>query len=462
MKPKFIYSFVAASILIALFVILRQRDTPSRGPISSYHDQSASQEKDGQLAGGSDPARPVPSATGSNAVDTEHKKNVRMGLEAIVEGLKKMGATEVPPTADQLKAAVASGDPGTMLRAFNEAIYGRFAQMSEAITAIKAYLNFPEPYVRFLAAEALTRVGDKLGIESLLTFISADAPILNKETDLRIEAARLLGKHGDQRASCGLLKLYHSTGNGSVLSALASIQSGNPSAELLSEIAKRQSPGFVAFNLGLVGLPQGETTARDALQDPKVPSNEVYETRLIAAWALSKNLNDETAQMYLIESALPAIERKEAKRGSYDDSTKALKYLGSVQSLQAVKVLERALDSQNPIAVQYATVNLLHNQPGGSQKAEQLVIREFETSPRMLGTDLAMQIASKSDNPQVRAAAQSFAARTGSDRWRYWGVERADWPVQNWIYDYTVALNHKVKVNPTGQQVNRAEPTKAR
>ena len=441
MNRKWIYAFVAALILIALVVVLRQSDTPNRKPIASSQDQPAEQEKNNEPVGGNEPATPVPGAPSSKAIDTEHKENVRKGLEAIVEGLKKMGATEVPPIADQLKAAVASGDSGTMLRAFNEAIYGRFAQMSEAIPAIKPYLNSPEPYVRYLAAETLTRIGDKSGVEGLMNFISEDDPILNNEIDLRIEAARLLGKYGDERASSGLLKLYGSTKSGGVLNALARIQASNPSANLLSEITERQSPGFVAFNLGLVGLPQGESAARDALKDPKVPSNEVNETRLIAAWALTKNLNDGVAQIHLIESARPAIERKEKGSLSYDDSTKALKYLGSVQSPQAVKVLEQALDSQNPVAVQYATVNLLFNQPGGSQKAEHLVMREFETSPRMLGTDLAMQIASKSENPQVRAAAQSFAARTGSDRWRYWGVERADWPVQNWIYDYMEVLN---------------------
>lgn len=441
MNRKWIYVFTVALVLIALVLVLRQGNAPKRKPTDSSQDQSASQDKVKMPVGGSDPGRSAPSATGSKTIDAEHKENVRKGLEAIVEGLKQMGATEVPPIADQLKAAVASGDPGTMLRAFNEAIYGRFAQMSEAVPAIKPYLNSPEPYVRYLAAETLTRVGDKSGVEGLIKFVSANDPILNNGNDLRIEAARLLGKYGDERAASGLTNLYVATKNGSVLNALARIQANNPSAKLLAEITGRQSPGFVAFNLGLVGLPQGETLAREALKDPKVPSNEADETKLIAAWALTKNLNDEAAQMYLIESSRPAIERQETGSVSFDDSTKALKYLGSIQSPQAVKVLEQALDSQNPVAVQYATVNLLFNQPGGSQKAEQLVIREFETSPQMLGTDLAMQIASKSDNPQVRAAAQSFAQRTASDRWRYWGVERADWPVQNWIYDYAVTLN---------------------
>jgi HEAT repeat protein len=441
MNRKWIYAFVAALIVIVVVVVLWKSDPSSSRPIASSQDQSASQNKGKVPVAGGDPGTSAPSATASKPIDTEHKENVRKGLEAIVEGLKQMGATDVLPVADQLKAAVESGDPGTMLRAFNEAIYGRFAQMSEAILAIKPYLNFPEPYVRYLAAETLTRVGDKSGVEGLIKFVSDNDPILNNGNDLRIEAARMLGKYGDERAASGLINLYDATKNGSVLNALARIQANNPSAKLLAEISGRQSPGFVVFNLGLAGLPQGQTLAREALKDPKVPSNEVNETKMIAAWALTKNLNDEAAQMYLIESARPAIERQEKGSLSYDDSTKALKYLGSVQSPQAAKVLEQALDSQNPIAVQYATVNLLFNQPGGSEKAEQLVLKELQASPKKLGIDLTMQIASKLDNPEINAAAKAYDLRTGGDRWRYWGVERAEWPIQNWIYDYVVTVN---------------------
>jgi hypothetical protein len=36
---------------------------------------------------------------------------------------------------------------------------------------------------------------------------------------------------------------------------------------------------------------------------------------------------------------------------------------------------------------------------------------------------------------------KTFLLRTSRDSWRYWGVERSDWPVHNWIYDYVVMLN---------------------
>jgi HEAT repeat protein len=432
MNRKWIYAFVAALILIVLVVVFRQSDTPNTKPIASSQDQPAEQENDNEPVGGNEPATPVPGATSSKSIDTEHKENVRKGLEAIVEGLKKMGATEVPPIADQLKAAVTSGDSGTMLRAFNEAIYGRFAKMSEAIPAIKPYLNTTEPYVRYLAAETLLRVGDPSGIETLLRLVERDDAVSQGTRDLRLAAATALSTFSATKAAESIRGLYSRTKEGEALDALVTLGFRPVGAD---------SWPFVSGALAIEGYAKVGSTKFVPHITETFEKNNDPATKSAAAWALARMTGSEQYVSVLSEAARPAIERKEKGGLSYDDSTKALKYLGSVQSPQAVKVLEQALDSQNPVAVQYATVNLLFNQPGGSQKAEQLIVREFETSPQMLGTDLAMQIASKSYNPKVRAAARSFATRTGSDRWRYWGVERADWPVQNWIYDYTVTLN---------------------
>lgn len=434
MNRKWTYAFVTALILIALFVVLRQSDTPNKTPITLSQNEAATGDKNSLPVGGSDPATPVPGATGSKAIDTEHKENVRKGLEAIVEGLKQMGANEVPPIADQLKAAVANGDPGTKLRAFNEAIYGRFAQMNEAISAIKPYLNSPESYVSYLAAEALLRVGDQAGIETLLALIQSDKAIPQGEQDLRLSSAHLLARYGVTSAEAAIFDLYKKTSGSGLLSSLSQLRSDSVKEVFQKNGYYEKSHSIERY--GVVGVEAFVPQITKTFEQAADPSE-----KNAAAWSLARMTGSEQYVDVLSEAARPAIERKERGSLSYDDSTKALQYLGSVQSPQAVKVLEQALDSQNPVAVQYATVNLLFNQPDGSQKAEQLVIREFETSPKMLGTDLAMQIASKSDNPQVRAAAQSFAERTASDRWRYWGVERADWPVQNWIYDYAVTLN---------------------
>jgi len=162
MNRKWIYAFAAALVLIGLVVVFWRSDTPQREPIASSQGQFPLQDKNNAPSGGSNP---TPSASGAlvqKVIDPEHKENVRKGFDAIVQGLKEMGATEVPPIANQLKTAVASGDPDTMLRAFNEAIYGRFARMHDALQAIKPYLSSHEPYVRYLAAETLLRIGERL------------------------------------------------------------------------------------------------------------------------------------------------------------------------------------------------------------------------------------------------------------------------------------------------------------
>lgn len=431
MNRKRIYIFVTLLISTVLVIVLwHASDTPERETVASSQNETTSSNQ--AAMSGDSPVPPGPSQAGSESVDETHKENVRHGLETIFEGLKKMGAEEVPPIAETLKEAVATGDPGTMLRAFHEAIYGRFVRMSEAIPAIRAYLGSPEPYVRYLAAEALLRVGDPSGVETLLQMVRSDEAISQGTRDLRFAAATTLGAFNIVDAAESIRDLYSRTKEGELLRSLASLgiqakEAGEwryvPSALAIENYAKVGSTRFI---------PQIVETFEQT-NDLRIKN--------AAAWALARMTGADQYVNYLSEAARPAIEREEKGSRSYDDSTRALKYLGSIQSPQAVQVLETALESQNPVAVQYATVNLLFNQPGGSQKAEQLVIKELQTSPRVLGTELTMQIASKLDNPQIRAAAESFAARTGSDSWRYWGVERADWPVQNWIYDYVITLN---------------------
>jgi HEAT repeat protein len=434
MNRKLILAVGATLIVISLVIVLWQEQntekisnavSPHVGPASQ---PQASTEESSTLT-------LAPSASGSKSFDTQHKEDVRTGMKALFEGLKQKGILrEVALISQQLQDATETKDSATWSRAFQDAIYSPSARMGEAISAIKPYLNSPESYVRYLAAEALLRVGDQSGIEILLALIQSDEATPQGKQDLRLSSAHLLARFGVASAEAAIFDLYKKTSGSGLLSSLSQLRServkevfqGNGYYENRHSIERYGVVGAEAF------VPQ-ITKTFEQTSDPSEKN--------AAAWSLARITGSEQYVNVLSKAALPAIERKQKGSLSYDDSTKALRYLGSVQSPQAVKVLEQALDSQNPVAVQYATVNLLFNQLGGSQKAEQLVIRELESSPKMLGTELAMQIASKSDNPQVRAAAQSYAKRTASDRWRYWGVERADWPVQNWIYDYAVTLD---------------------
>jgi HEAT repeat protein len=415
--------------LVAVIVLWRAQDTENVNNAVSPQDEPASQHQ--VPTGESSPPTLAPSASGSKGVDAQHKEDVRTGMKALFEDLKQKGILrEVPPIAKQLQDALITKDSAVIRRAFQDAIYSPSAQMRDAIPAIKPYLNSPEPYVRYLAAETLLRVGDQSGVDVLLAIVRSNEPVAQRDKDLRIAAATTLAAFNVSAASEGIRDLYSRTKEGELLNSLSSL--GVQAREATSwnyvssipAIENYAKEGSVRF------APQIATTFEQTTNAT---------TKNAAAWALAKMTGKAQYVNHLIDAARPAIES--ADRSSYNASTEALRYLGSIQSPQALEVLEKALDSQNPVAVQYATVNLLFNQPGGSQKAEQLVIREFETSPKMLGTDLAMQIASKSDNPQVRAAAQTFATRTGSDRWRYWGVERSNWPIENWVYDYVVTLN---------------------
>lgn len=429
MIRKSIYAFGATLILTALTIVLWQaRYKPERGAFASPGNEPA---LPGQTpTSGSGHGSPIPSPAGAKRIDETHKQHVRTGLEAIIDGLKKMGAKEVPSTAASLKAAIATGDQKTMLRAFNEAIYGRFAQMSEAIPAIKSMLDSPEPYVRYLAAEALLRVGDPSGIDTLLRLVKSDEVHPYETGDLRFVAAAALSAFNVDGAAESIRGLYSKTKEGELLRSLASLgarateaDSWNyvPSSLAIEHYAKEGSTRFV---------PQIKETFEQSSDSA---------TKNAAAWAIARMTGEDQYVIYLSEAARPAF--SSANQSSFNASTSALRYLGSIQSPHSVRILEEALQSQNPVIVRYAAVNLLFNQSGGSEKAEHFILSELRTSPRMLGTDLAMQIASKLDNPEIRAAAQSFAQRTASDRWRYWGVERANWPVQNWIHDYVVTLN---------------------
>lgn len=440
MKRKWI--LISASVLIAfagVFSILRQTSRQSEQNLNLQNEEEDRKELITQENRPSSVESPT---TEAHRVDESHKKEVQEGLETIFEGLRRMGALQKVSTAMKtLSDAIASGDSRVIHRAFHEVTYGRFVKMSESIPAMKTYLDAPEPYVRYLAAEALLRVGDQGGVETLIDMISNEKPILYKlykeSYDLRFTAAAALAKYNVKDAGDSIRDLYAKTKNGELLRSLS---------ELGLKISDTDDLPYFESRLAIERYAKTDSIEhiekiKETFDDPKVPEIYVEKTKAAAAWALARMTGNGKYINFLSESARTAIESNAEEGLTYNDSTKAIKYLGSVRSPQAVEVLEAALESQNPIAVQYATVNLLFNQPNGSPKAERLVLDEFRSSPKMLGTELAMQIASKSSSSEIREAAKVYARRTGSDRWRYWGKERSDWPIENWVYDYVVTLN---------------------
>src|SRR5277367_6056048 len=67
----------------------------------------------------------------------------------------------------ELRAAVASGDDGNILRAFTKATYRPEWKMSDAIPTMKGYLSNPDPLVRCYAAKALYTFGDQSGYQAM-------------------------------------------------------------------------------------------------------------------------------------------------------------------------------------------------------------------------------------------------------------------------------------------------------
>ena len=67
----------------------------------------------------------------------------------------------------------------------------------------------------------------------------------------------------------------------------------------------------------------------------------------------------------------------------------------------------------------------------------------------MVSWELIFEIAGKLDDPEIRAAGEAREPRFGYGGWgmntgygwRFWGVERKNWPIYNWIDDYVEEID---------------------
>ena len=106
-------------------------------------------------------------------------------LKANFEKLEKTGVVKIIPPAKQfLDEAVASGDRGQILRAFQDAIYARHWKINVVIPVVKMFLNDPNPYVRYNAANDLFIVGETDGYATLLALVEASNRIEGIENDV--------------------------------------------------------------------------------------------------------------------------------------------------------------------------------------------------------------------------------------------------------------------------------------
>lgn len=365
--------------------------------------------------------------------EDEHRSAVIQFLSGVASGMKRAGIPEMPPVTEQLRKAADAKDHGEVIRAFHEAVYGRWQKMHEVLPAVRAFLHHDSPFVRYTAARTLYTAGDRSGYETLHGMISAGEPILDGSQDLRVDAAKVLAQFRETEAITPIRELYSKTQQPELLIALATLGVRATEAHTWPFIS---SP-LAIYNYGKTGAHEFVPNLRNAFL-----SSTDGEVTNASAWALARLANDQACIQHLVQAAYPAINAS-PRNGQlkYDRSSKALQLLGSIQSPVAKQTLERALESSNPVAVQYAVVNLLFNQPEGSEKAKQVVLRELRGEQRKLGTELLLNVASKIDDPEIRAAGEAFDQRSGDRSWKLYSVERRQWPIYNWIDDYVVALN---------------------
>ena len=341
-----------------------------------------------------------------------------------------------------LREEVASHDAGRILRAFHGAIYEPYAKMEISLPAIRSYLHDPDPWVRYLAAETLYTVGDQSGLATLVELVdSADRipePLEGSNEDLRLQAARVLGKFRQTVAAPHLIQVYQKTQQDEWLDVIVSLLKKDTPPDLLAVLLTKKNSAFGIFHLSLAESPDIRTAAEELFRNPKTPSIYQEGVRQIAAWALARLTGNEEYARYLIQAAVPSID---GRKNGFED-LRALRYLGSLHHPLARETLERALDSSNSLTVETAVVNLLFNQPAHSEKARQVILRHLKGEQNVMWNwERTLQIAAKIDDPEIRAAGEAFDRRTpGNCSWRVWGVERKNWPIYTWVDDYVVEI----------------------
>jgi len=429
MKARKKTILIAAAIVVLLcvfgFFAARRPKQSASGETSSLPPAPATQS-----------AAPANSSTVA-APTTEQQSAMRRFLATFTDGMKKAGIPVAPAVAEELRKAVATKDHGEISRAFHEAIYGRWQKAAEALPAVRIYLSDPDSFVQYTAARTLYTAGDRSGFQTLLQMVAANEPISEAKQDLRVQAARLLAKFREHAAAGIIVELYSKTKNGELLIGLATLGVRASEASKWPFIAS----DLAVTNYGKTGAIEFVSQLRSTFASTSDP-----ELKNASAWTLARLTGEQAYVNYLVQTVQTAINAN-PRNGElrFDDSAAALRYLGSLQSPVAKQVLERALDSNNPVAVQYAVVNLLFNQPNGSDKAKQVVLRELRGEQSKLGTELMLNVAAQIDDPEIRAAGEAFDQRSGDRSWNLYAVKRRQWPIYNWIDDYVVALKSSGK-----------------
>jgi hypothetical protein len=365
----------------------------------------------------------------------------------VVRFLKNAGFKPAGPISTFLFTANASGDSAKIGRAYSDAVYSPRWKMDDVIPALKECLNFPSLFVKYYAAKSLYIVGDNSGYETLLKMVESPNPIMHETTDLRIQAAKTLAQYRQKDATPAIVALYSNSHNGDLCQVLANLGQPLPQQSTLPFVYSRSAFVQYAESGDVEFIPQ----LLEVFRNPRGLGSEGDEQKLAAAYALASMTTNQEAVDYLVTFAKNGLNPPVGDTNPVNtlNLQSALKYLGSIQNPEAKLVLESALGSSDPPCREIAISNLLFNQ-GGSQKALDIVIHQLKQeipTTQDLSWDFILRVAAQlRDNPQITSATNSFFPRNRDEflpMWNLYTVERANWPIYNWIDGPVVVYNPK-------------------
>jgi HEAT repeat protein len=364
------------------------------------------------------------------------RRRGRSAAVTLVAGALACGPSECEQLS--ITKAVATGQHGRIELNFSYVVYDHRGSMAPLLGELRPLLAHPDPYVRAITARYLYWVGDTSGYAVLLALVESPEPVpefgydrerhhLTGEQlgkDLRIEAASILGEYRQREALPAIAKLYAIVPDSRVAIALVTL--GNRSD------GERGFEPLRARYYGIVGarefIPQLVSTF-ETTPDPEIKTS--------AAWALARMTGEDRYVEFLAGLARSALDPAASEADRHLRLWTTLQYLGSLEHPLAHQVLEEALDSKYPVAVEYATVNLLVNQADGSEKARQAVLRQLRGEHHLLQWEPLLNLAAALDDAEIAAAGEAFDRRSDPSPARR---PHRDRPLYDWIDDYVLVL----------------------
>jgi HEAT repeat protein len=427
MKKKWIFGAAMAAVIVVVVVIGCVLWFSSSATIEGAKPKPVQATQSPQSPTAS--AAPADHKLKMSDLSDAQKEEGRKELDFLYKKLAT-GSEDIHPASKYLQKAIDTRDKSQILQAFTRLYWSRLWPMSEVVPTLKGFLSNDDPFVRFVAAQSLFKVGDQSGYATLLALVQSNTPIEGIGQDVRIQAAQDLAQFGQTDAASAIANLYATTHSGDLSQALANLGVPLP--------GESQLP-FVSSSLAITEYAKVGATQFIPQITSTFYNTQQTDVKVAAAWALATMTNDQNAINYLVQEGQTGLTNPSAVDGPTERSV--IQYLGSIQNPAAKQTLEAALGSSDPTIVQTAIVNLIYNQ-GGSDKAVQVIANQLnDPAKATLPWDFTLNVAAQlTSNPTIQSAGQSFAQHDATGDWQTYTVERQNWPVSNWIGGYVVKL----------------------